>query len=36
MNRFSIDLKEFSTENKNLDLKTQLKTLGKKHKDEIF
>lgn len=36
MNRFSIDLKEFSTENTNLDLKTQLKTLGKKHKDEIF
>ena len=36
MNRLSIDLKEFSTENKNLDLKTQLKTLGKKHKDEIF
>ena len=36
MNRFSIDLKEFSTEIKNLDLKTQLKTLGKKHKDEIF
>lgn len=36
MNRFSIDLKEFSTENKNLDLKTQLKTLGKKHKDDIF
>lgn len=36
MNRFSIDLKEFSTKNKNLDLKTQLKTLGKKHKDEIF
>ena len=36
MNRFSIDLKEFSTENKNSDLKTQLKTLGKKHKDEIF
>jgi hypothetical protein len=36
MNRFSIDLKEFSTENKNLDLKTQLKTLGKKHKGEIF
>ena len=36
MNRFSIDLKEFSTENKNLDLKIQLKTLGKKHKDEIF
>lgn len=36
MNRFSIDLKEFSTENKNLDLKTQLKILGKKHKDEIF
>lgn len=36
MNRFLIDLKEFSTENKNLDLKTQLKTLGKKHKDEIF
>ncbi len=36
MNRFSIDLNEFTSKNANLDLKTQLKNLGKKHKEEIF
>ena len=36
MNRFSIDLKEFTKENPSLPLKDHLRTLGTSHKNEIF
>lgn len=36
MNRFSIDLKEFSQQNPGLSLMNQLTTLGTGHKNEIF
>lgn len=36
MNRFSIDLNEFSTQNPTLPLKEQLSALGLRHKKEIF
>ncbi len=36
MNRFTIDLKEFSYKNPGLNLRTQLSELGNKHKNEIF
>ena len=36
MNRFSIDLKEFSTQNPSGNMMDQLSTLGTRHKNEIF
>ena len=36
MNRFSIDLNEFSKQNPALPLKEQLSALGLRHKNEIF
>lgn len=36
MNRFSIDLKDFTKNHPELSLKEQLALLGKAHKDEIF
>ena len=36
MNRFSIDLKDFSKQNPTLTLKEQLSELGLRHKNEIF
>ena len=36
MNRFTIDLKEFSCKNPGLNLRTQLSELGTQHKNEIY